>query len=93
MLNIADIATSTYLKTVKLRNIAMKSIKKIVAISTLTLASFAASAQSVTACAATIDEAESIVAAQAKQAGASYKITEAHFNNGVHMTAKLLPKQ
>lgn len=71
----------------------MKNIKIIVASFTLALVSFGAAAQSVTACASTIDEAEVIVAAQAKQAGASYKITESHFNNGVHMTAKLLHKQ
>ncbi|WP_241574694.1 DUF1471 domain-containing protein [Rosenbergiella nectarea] len=71
----------------------MKLIKKIVVIFMFTLFSFGAAAQSVTACASTIDEAEALVAAQAKQAGASYKITESHFNNGVHMTAKLLPKQ
>ncbi|MBT0729978.1 DUF1471 domain-containing protein [Rosenbergiella nectarea] len=71
----------------------MNSIKNIVAFFMFTLVSFGAAAQSVTACASTIDEAEALVAARAKQAGASYKITESHFNNGVHMTAKLLPKQ
>nr|WP_277755662.1 DUF1471 domain-containing protein [Rosenbergiella metrosideri] len=58
----------------------------------MTLASFTASAQSVTVYAATLDEAESLVATQAKQAGASYIISETHFNNGVHRTAKLSPK-
>lgn len=67
----------------------MKSIKTLVAIATLSMMSFGAFAQSVTACASTIDDAEAQIAAQAKQTGASYKITESHFNNGVHMTAEL----
>ncbi|MBT0723845.1 DUF1471 domain-containing protein [Rosenbergiella sp. S61] len=71
----------------------MKAVKKFVAVITFTLVSFASSAQSVTACASTIDDAEALVAAQAKEAGASYKITESHFNNGVHMTALLIHKK
>ena len=45
--------------------------------------------QSITASASTLDGAEAKIAAQAKQAGASYKITEANTNNRVHMTAEL----
>lgn len=71
----------------------MSIVKKIVVTFTFGLISLGAAAQNVTACASTIDEAEALVAAKAKQAGASYKITESYFNNGVHMTAKLLPKQ
>lgn len=72
----------------------MKSIKTFVAVSALSMMSFGAFAQSVTACASTIDGAEAQIAAQAKKAGASYKmgfykITESNFNNGVHMTAEL----
>ncbi|HHW0944236.1 TPA: YdgH/BhsA/McbA-like domain containing protein [Escherichia coli] len=37
----------------------------------------------------TPDRAEAKIAAQAAEQGASYKITSAHFNNRVHMTAEL----
>jgi len=68
----------------------MKTINKVVAIVAFSLVSFGSFAQSVTACASTIDEAEAKIAIQAKKAGASYKITESNFNNGVHMTATLI---
>ncbi|GAA0470586.1 MULTISPECIES: YdgH/BhsA/McbA-like domain containing protein [Tatumella] len=67
----------------------MKSIKTLVAVAVLSLISFGSFAQSVTACASTLDAAEAQIAAQAHKAGASYKITEANYNNGVHMTAEL----
>ncbi|MEN3753457.1 YdgH/BhsA/McbA-like domain containing protein [Mangrovibacter yixingensis] len=67
----------------------MKSIKTFVAVAALSVMSFGAFAQSVTATASTLDGAEAQIAAQAKQAGASYHITEANVNNGVHMTAEL----
>ncbi|MEK0247215.1 YdgH/BhsA/McbA-like domain containing protein [Raoultella sp. BAC10a-01-01] len=67
----------------------MKSIKTLVLVSAFSMMSFGAFAQSVTATASTIDSAEAQIAAQAKQSGTSYKITEASFNNGVHMTAEL----
>ena len=67
----------------------MKSIKTLVAVAVLSLISFGSFAQSVTACASTLDAAEAQIAAQAHKAGAPYKITEANYNNGVHMTAEL----
>lgn len=67
----------------------MNSIKTFVAITALTLVSFASFAQSITACAGTLDDAEAQIAAQAHKDGASYKITEATTKNGVHMTAEL----
>ena len=67
----------------------MKSIKTFVAVAALSLVSFGSFAQTVTASATTLDSAEAQIAAQAKQAGASYKITEANVNNSVHMTAEL----
>jgi hypothetical protein len=67
----------------------MKSIKTFVAVATLSMMSFGAFAQSVSASASTIDGAEAKIAAQAHQEGASYKITEATVNNVVHMTAEL----
>ncbi|HAU5565439.1 DUF1471 domain-containing protein [Pantoea sp. SM3] len=67
----------------------MKSIKTFVAVIALSALPFASFAQSVTACASTLDGAEAQIAAQAHKAGASYKVTEANFNNGVHMTAEL----
>ncbi len=67
----------------------MKSIKTFVAVTALSLISFASFAQSVSVNAATIDRAEAKIAAQAAEQGASYKITSAQFKNHVHMTAEL----
>jgi len=67
----------------------MKNIKTLAAVAGLSLMSFGAFAQSVTASASTLDAAEAQIAAQAQKAGASYKITEANVNNNVHMTAEL----
>ena len=67
----------------------MKSIKIFVAVAALSVMSFGAFAQSVTASSSTIDGAEAKIAAQAQQEGASYKITEATVNNVVHMTDEL----
>ena len=67
----------------------MKSIKTFVAVAALSVMSFGAFAQSVTASSSTIDGAEAKIAAQAQQEGASYKITEAFTGNRVHMTAEL----
>ncbi|MDU7134337.1 MAG: DUF1471 domain-containing protein, partial [Enterobacteriaceae bacterium] len=58
----------------------MKSIKIFVAVAALSVMSFGAFAQSVTASSSTIDGAEAKIAAQAQQEGASYKITEATVN-------------
>ncbi|WP_182059268.1 YdgH/BhsA/McbA-like domain containing protein [Pantoea sp. ME81] len=67
----------------------MKSIKTFVAVSALTLASFASFAQSISVESSTLDGAEAKVAAVAQEQGAQYKITEANTNNRVHMTAEL----
>ena len=67
----------------------MKSIKNFAAVTVLSLMSFGAFAQSISATASTIDRAEAKIAAQAAEQGASYKITSAQFNNRVHMTAEL----
>ncbi|MFD1801494.1 YdgH/BhsA/McbA-like domain containing protein [Mixta tenebrionis] len=67
----------------------MKNIKFFAAAVVLSTLSFASLAESVTASALTLDAAEAKIAAQAQQQGAGYKITEANFNNGVHMTAEL----
>ncbi|KMV32902.1 MULTISPECIES: YdgH/BhsA/McbA-like domain containing protein [Franconibacter] len=65
----------------------MKTVKfAIAALSLVTSVSFA---QSISATAATIDDAEAQIAQQARQADASYKITEAFNGNQVHMTAEL----
>ncbi|MFW8292570.1 YdgH/BhsA/McbA-like domain containing protein, partial [Klebsiella pneumoniae] len=47
-------------------------------------------AQSITATASTLDDAEAQIAQQAQKAGAQYKITESYAGNQVHMTATLL---
>jgi len=70
----------------------MKNFKKLVVLTALSLISSASFAQSVTACASTLDAAEAQISAQAQAAGASYRITEANYNNGVHMTAVLSAK-
>ena len=67
----------------------MKSINTCVAGAALSLSSFGAFAQSISASASTLDRAEAKIAAQAAEQGASYKITSAQFNNRVHMTAEL----
>ena len=67
----------------------MKSIKTFAAVVAFTVLPFASFAQTITATGSTLDAAEAQIAAQARDAGASYKVTEANFNNGVHMTAEL----
>jgi hypothetical protein len=67
----------------------MKSIKTFVAVAALSLVSFGSFAQSITASASTLDGAEAKIAAQAKQAGASYKITSARVDNGAYLSAEL----
>lgn len=69
----------------------MKIIKtlSIFAVTTLSLMSASVSAQSITATALTLDDAEAKIAAQAQQRDAQYTITEASSNDVVHMTAKL----
>ncbi|PXV76928.1 DUF1471 domain-containing protein [Pantoea sp. PNA 03-3] len=67
----------------------MKTIKTFAALIALTILPAAVFAQTVTATGSTLDSAEAKIAAQAQDAGASYKITEANTNNGVHMTAEL----
>ncbi|MBK0035676.1 DUF1471 domain-containing protein [Erwinia sp. S43] len=68
----------------------MKSIKTFAVVIALSVVSFGSFAQTVTATGATIDSAEAKIAAQAQQAGTSYRIIEANSNNGVHMTAQLI---
>ncbi len=72
-----------------LRNTTMKSIKNFVVVAALSMMSFGAFAQSISATASTLDRAEAKIAAQAAEQGVSYKITSAQFNNRVHMTAEL----
>ena len=67
----------------------MKTIKTFAAVIALSVLPFASFAHSVTATASTLDGAEAQIAAKAQELGASYKVTEANFNNGVHMTAEL----
>ena len=67
----------------------MKTIKTFAVVAALSLMSFGAFAQSVSATASTLDRAEASIAEQAAAQGASYKITSAQFNNRVHMTAEL----
>ena len=67
----------------------MNTIKTFAAVIALSVLPFASFAQSVTATASTLDGAEAQIAAKAQELGASYKVTEANFNNGVHMTAEL----
>ncbi|ARD62282.1 MULTISPECIES: DUF1471 domain-containing protein [Kosakonia] len=67
----------------------MKTFNTIAIAAALSALSFGAFAQTVTATGRTLDDAESVIAAQAQKEGASYKIIEANTNNNVHMTAEL----
>ena len=67
----------------------MNAIKKFVAVSAISLMSFGAFAQSISANATTLDEAEAKIAAQAAEQNATYHITSARVDNRVHMTAEL----
>jgi len=67
----------------------MKTIKTFVAVAAISMMSFSAFAQSITAIASTIDSAEAKIAAKASEQGASYTITSAITNDRVHMTARL----
>jgi len=68
----------------------MKSIKNFVAFAALSLISFGTFAQTITATASTLDAAETKVAAQAKDAGASYQITGARVDNRAYVSAELI---
>ncbi|TCZ24847.1 YdgH/BhsA/McbA-like domain containing protein [Pantoea agglomerans] len=68
----------------------MYSIKTFVAVTALSLISFGSFAQTITATASTLDAAEAKVAAQAKDAGASYKITGARVDNRAYVSAELI---
>ncbi|MCW0977158.1 MULTISPECIES: YdgH/BhsA/McbA-like domain containing protein [Pantoea] len=68
----------------------MNSIKTFVAVTVLSLISFGSFAQTITATASTLDAAEAKVAAQAKDAGASYKITGARVDNRAYVSAELI---
>ncbi len=67
----------------------MKTIKNFVAVAAISMMSFGAFAQSITATASTLDSAEAIIAAKASEQGAGYTITSAIVNSRVHMTAHL----
>ena len=68
----------------------MKSIKTFVAVIALAASFGSFAAQTVTASASTLDGAEAKIAAQAKQAGAAYKITGARVDNGAYLSAELI---
>ncbi|MEN4526612.1 DUF1471 domain-containing protein [Pantoea agglomerans] len=68
----------------------MNPIKIFVAVAALSLISFGSFAQTITATASTLDAAEAKVAAQAKDAGASYKITGARVDNRAYVSAELI---
>lgn len=68
----------------------MNSIKTFVAVTALSLISFGSFAQTITATASTLDAAEAKVAAQAKDAGASYKVTGARVDNRAYVSAELI---
>ena len=68
----------------------MKTVKTALMIAVLSAVSFASFAQSITATASTLDDAEAQIAPQAQKAGAQYKITESYSGNQVHMTARLI---
>lgn len=67
----------------------MKSIKTLVAVTALSVMSFGAFAQSISATASTLDAAEAKISAMAQQQGSQYTITSARVGDRVHMTANL----
>lgn len=67
----------------------MKTIKFFAATVLLSVTASGAFAQSISASAANLDDAEAKIAAQAAKEGYGYKITSATNNNRVHMTAEL----
>ncbi|MEM6051670.1 DUF1471 domain-containing protein [Erwinia sp. P7711] len=67
----------------------MKTIKTLVVVTALSLVSFTSFAQSVTASASTLDGAVAKIAAEAHQAGTTYKITGARVDNGAYVSAEL----
>jgi hypothetical protein len=72
------------------KELIMKTIKDFVAVAALSLVSFGSFAGSITATASTLDAAEAKIAAQAKDAGASYKITGARVDNRAYVSAELI---
>ncbi|RPD99701.1 DUF1471 domain-containing protein [Candidatus Pantoea deserta] len=68
----------------------MKNVKIPLIIAALSAVSFGSFAQSITATASTLDDAEAKIAQQARDEGAQYKITESYAGNQVHMTARLI---
>ncbi|WP_272522695.1 DUF1471 domain-containing protein [Providencia sp. PROV202] len=69
----------------------MKTLKMLAAAMTLSIFSFGAFAQSVTATSDTITSAEAIIAQKAQEAGASgYKITSARMGNYATVSAVLI---
>lgn len=68
----------------------MKNVKTSLLIAALSAVSFGSFAQSITATASTLDDAEAKIAQQARDEGAQYKITESYAGNQVHMTARLI---
>jgi len=73
----------------KAEKLTMKSIKTFVVLTAL-MVSFGSFAGSITATASTLDAAEAKVAAQAKDAGASYKIIGARVDNRAYISAELI---
>lgn len=67
----------------------MSTIKFFAAAGLLSTLSFGAFAQTISATASNLDDAEAKIAAQAAKQGQSYKIMSAINNNRVHMTAEL----
>jgi Tfp pilus assembly protein PilE len=67
----------------------MKSIKTFVIVSALSLVSFASFAQTISATASTLDDAEAQIATIAQQNSEHYTILAATGQNKVHITAEL----
>lgn len=68
----------------------MKSIKNLAAVTALSLISFTSFAQSITATANTLADAEAKVASLAVQSGSSYTITGARVDNRAYVAARLI---
>ncbi|WP_172743595.1 DUF1471 domain-containing protein [Citrobacter youngae] len=67
-------------------------MKKLALIFSLVFLPFSVFAESITATASTLDEAENMICAKAEKLGAEYVITGARYKNNVYVIAKTIKK-
>ncbi|MEQ9891277.1 DUF1471 domain-containing protein [Pectobacterium aroidearum] len=67
--------------------------KLILTFTVILMLPFSVLAESITATASTLDEAENIICAKAEKLGSGYKITGVRSKNNVYVIARLVPKK